>query len=194
MLTYLDMCGTGPTDEEMAAMRARYPQIKFVWFTTISKWTIRTDIQGFSTGNRYTFPNGAGKYTGDIKEFSYKRIREEDFENLKYCTDIIALDIGHCTRIKHLDFLEYVPQLRYLDIALCDFTDITPIGTLKNLEYLQMMYNIVSDITPLRNCQELRFLNLSDNRVSEIETVLSLQSLNGFQSTQTNSQKHRSKS
>jgi len=174
-LTRLDMCGTGPSDGEMAAMRAQYPAIKFIWFTRVSNWVIRTDIKGFSTGNRVRFPNGAGYYDSD--KFSYKRIRSTDFENLKYCTDLIALDIGHSSRVGNVEFLKYLPQLQYLDIALCDLTDISPLENLPNLVYLQMMYNYVEDITPLKNCTKLRFLNASDNNLNAADTLLGMPEL-----------------
>lgn len=174
-LTYLDMCGCGPSDAEMAAMRAEYPKIQFVWYTRVAGWRLRTDIVGFSTGNRSRFPNGAGKYVAE--EFSYESIAEEDLENLKYCTDLIALDIGHCGHVKSLDFLAELPKLKYLDIALCDFTDISALESQPDLVYLQMMYNCVEDISPLTNCKDLRFLNLSDNKISDYRPLLELTKL-----------------
>ena len=174
-LTRLDMCGCGPDDFEMAAMRERYPDIKFIWLTRVSGWIIRTDIKGFSTGNRTRFPDGAGWYTES--KFSYKAIKAEDLVNLKYCTDLIALDIGHCTRVKSLDFLRTLPKLQYLDIALCDFTDISALESQPDLIYLQMMYNLVSDISPLQYCKELRFLNLSDNVIADPAPLYALTKL-----------------
>ncbi len=174
-LTYLDMCGTGPSDEEMAAMRARYPAIKFVWFTHVYDWIIRTDIKGFSTGNRSRFPDGAGKYLGG--KFSYQKIRASDFENLKYCTDLVALDVGHCSKIGNVDFLENLPQLKYLDIALCDLIDISVLEKLPDLIYLQMMYNYVEDITPLENCTKLRFVNASNNNLTSADVFLKMPEL-----------------
>jgi Leucine-rich repeat (LRR) protein len=174
-LTYLDMCGCGPSDEEMAAMRARYPQVKFVWYTHVAGWILRTDIQGFSTGNRSRFPNGAGWYAAD--NFPYRTVSSESLANLKYCTDLIALDIGHCTRVKNIDFLATLPRLKYLDIALCDLTDISALASQPDLIYLQMMYNLVWDISPLKNCKELRFLNLSDNQIMDAAPLFELTKL-----------------
>jgi hypothetical protein len=171
-LTLLDMCGSGPGDDEMAAMRARYPEMKFIWYTRVSNWIIRTDIKGFSTGNRRKFPDGYGWYTSD--KFSYTSIRSSDFENLKYCTDLIALDVGHCSRIGDIEFLKYLPQLIYLDIALCDLTDVSSLASLPELIYLQMMYNYIEDITPLKNCTKLRFVNASNNNLTSADAFLEL--------------------
>jgi len=188
-LTRLDMCGCGPTDEEMAAMRERYPDIKFVWLTRVSKWIIRTDIKGFSTGNKRRFPDGAGEYVGD--DYEYGDIHAEDFENLKYCTDLIALDVGHCHNIGNIDFIAGLPKLKYLVISLCNLTDISVLAEQTDLEFLEMTYNYLTDITPIRSCTKLRFLNLSSNAVSETDTFLMLSNLerlwlndNGFSDEQ----------
>jgi len=174
-LTRLDMCGTGPSDEEMAAMRARYPATKFIWYTQIYQWTIRTDIKGFSTGQRREFPDGAGWYDGS--KFSYSRFRSEGFENLKYCTDLVALDVGHCVKIGNVDFLAYLPQLRILDISLCDLTDISVLTNLPELEFLELNYNYLTDITPIASLKKLRFLNLNNNNISSYDALLDLPAL-----------------
>jgi len=174
-LTYLDMCDCGPSDEEMAAMRAEYPAVKFVWYTRVAGWRIRTDIVGFSTGNRYRFPNGAGQYVAG--SFSYATIGAKELENLKYCTDLIALDIGHCKRVQDISFLATLPKLLYLDIALCNLTDISALESQPDLIYLQMMYNCVEDISPLTNCKNLRFLNLSDSKIQDYTPLLELTKL-----------------
>lgn len=171
-LTRLDMCGTGPSDEEMAAMRARYPAIKFIWYTRVYNWLIRTDIKGFSTGQRREFPDGAGWYTGD--SFSYKRMRSEHFENLKYCTDLVALDVGHCTKIGDVDFLAYLPQLRILVISLCDLTDISVLTNLPELEFLELNYNYVVDISPIASLKKLKYLNLNNNNITSYDALLDL--------------------
>ncbi len=171
-LTRLDMCGTGPSDEEMAAMRERYPQTKFIWYTNVYKWILRTDIKGFSTGQKRKFPDGAGWYAGD--SFSYKRVRSSDFENLKYCTDLVALDVGHCTNIGDVNFLTNLPQLRILDISLCDLTDISALASLTQLEFLELNYNYVTDISPIANLKKLKYLNLNNNNISSYDALLDL--------------------
>ena len=174
-LTRLDMCNCGPTDEEMAAMRARYPDTKFIWMTKVSKWMIRTDIQGFSTGNKRKFPDGMGYYIG--KDFEYGNIHAEDFENLKYCTDLVALDVGHCDNIGNIDFIAGLPKLKYLIISLCNLTDISALENQTDLEFLEMTYNYLTDISPIRNCKKLRFLNLSANEVTSIDVYMGLTNL-----------------
>ncbi len=176
-LKMLDMCGSGPSDEEMAAIRARYPQVKVVWYIHIYNWVIRTDIKGFSTGNRSRFPNGGGRYVPDGKLFSYHKIHAKDLEVLKYCTDMIALDVGHCTRLENVDFLKYLPNLQYLDIALCNLEDISVLENMHDLVYLQMMYNYISDPSPIKNNTKLRYVNASNNTLTSADVFLSLPNL-----------------
>lgn len=171
-LTRLDMCGTGPSDEEMAGMRTRYPAIKFIWYTRIYNWVIRTDIKGFSCGQRRKFPDGMGWYDSD--KFSYRHIRSEHFENLKYCTDLIALDIGHSSHVGDINFLTKLPKLKILDISLCDLTDISPLAYQTELEFLEMTYNYVTDISPLANMKKLKYLNLNNNNLTGYDALLDL--------------------
>jgi len=176
-LKMLDMCGSGPSDEEMAAIRARYPQVKVVWYIHIYNWVIRTDIKGFSTGNRSRFPNGGGRYVPDGKLFSYHKIHAKDLEVLKYCTDLIALDIGHCTRVGNIDFLKYQPKLQYLDIALCNLEDISVLENMHDLVYLQMMYNYIADASPIKNNTKLRYVNASNNILTSADVFTTLPKL-----------------
>jgi Leucine-rich repeat (LRR) protein len=143
--------------------------------TKVSKWMIRTDIQGFSTGNKRKFPDGMGYYIG--KDFEYGNIHAEDFENLKYCTDLVALDVGHCDNIGNIDFIAGLPKLKYLIISLCNLTDISALESQTDLEFLEMTYNYLTDISPIRNCTKLRFLNLSANEVTSIDIYMGLTSL-----------------
>lgn len=171
----IDMCGCGPSNEEMEYLRERFPNIKFVWLIRVSEWIIRTDIKGFSTGNRKTFPDGAGEYVGGHNAYSF--ITTESLRNLKYCTDLIALDFGHCHKIHDISFIADLPKLRYLDFSLCNVDDISVLAQQTELEFLEMKTNNISDITPLRNCTKLKYLNCGINDISEIDTFLRLPQL-----------------
>lgn len=174
-LARLDMCNCGPTDDEMAAMRARYPKIKFIWMTRVSKWIVRTDIPGFSTGNKRKFPNGMGEFVGT--NTSFRDIHAADFENLKYCTDLVALDVGHCAHIGNIDFIAELPKLKYLIVSLCDITDVSPIADQTDLEFLEIKYNYLTDISCLSKLTKLRYLNCSNNLISDFSVVYSMPKL-----------------
>ena len=177
-LTYADLCGCGLSNEQMVALRERYTAVKFVWLIRVSGWELRTDIKGFSTGQRKSFPDGAGKYVG--KKHSYKSFRSKDFENLKYCTDLIALDVGHCTKIGDVDFISRLPKLKYLIISLCDLTDISPLANQTELEFLEIKYNYITDLSPIANCTKLRYLNCANNEISDFSVIGNMPKLERF--------------
>lgn len=174
-LASIDMCGCGPSNDEMAALRERYPNTKFIWYVRVSGWLIRTDIKGFSTGNRYRFPDGGGWFVVD--SMPYSRIYVKDLENLKYCTDLVALDFGHCKEITDISFIANLPKLKYLIFSMCKVDDISVLADQTELEFLEIKNNRITDITPLRNCTKLRFLNCGINDIDEIDTFLALPNL-----------------
>ena len=73
---------------------------------------------------------------------------ENDFSILKYCKNLMALDVGH-NIIRDVSFLYDLPKLRVLILACNCITDITPVGSLKDLEYLEIFWNQIGDISPL---------------------------------------------
>lgn len=173
-LEKIDMCGCGVSDEDMAALRDSYPQVKFVWLVSFGpanhRYTVRTDVTCFSTllGKSRT-------YCGD----------EDDYKELfLYCTDLVALDMGHndiadislISNLKKLQMLimtdnkivDLSPLTACEDLFFLEFNknrvnDITPLTQMKNLKYVTLHYNRVEDITPLYNEQGLEILVLSEN-------------------------------
>lgn len=168
-LTYADLCGCGLADEEMIALRTRYRAVKFVWLIRVAGWEIRTDIKGFSTGQRHKFPDGAGGFVGE--KHSYRSFRSSDFENLTLCTDLVALDVGHCTNIGDIDFIARLPKLKYLVLSLCDIKDISPLKNQTDLEFVEIKYNYIEDLSPLAACTKIRFFNCSNNEISDFSVV-----------------------
>ncbi len=138
------MCDCGISNEDMAALNDRHENVRFVWRVYFSEFSLRTDDTNFIAARvRNDFP-----------------IYSNDLEVLKYCPDLIALDLGH-KDITHLNFLQYVPHLKYLILVENDVNNITPIGELQELEYLEMFWTKCEDISPLQNCKSLTDLNIS---------------------------------
>ncbi|MEN6593336.1 MAG: leucine-rich repeat domain-containing protein [Clostridiaceae bacterium] len=171
-LTYCDLCDTGLTNEQMETLMAQFPNVKFVWYVDIGAWRIRTDIEAFSTGNRDEFPNGAGYFTGKGRT----SLTDTETEALKYCTDLVYLDLGH-NKITSLTFLEGLTKLRVLIVGSNKIPDITSIAKLVNLEYLEMFMNLVTDISPLSGLTKLAYLNCSRNSFTDITPLLSMTQL-----------------
>lgn len=169
-LTYADMCYCGVSNEDMAALRDSYPAIKFVWMIRVANWEMRTDTKAFSTGNRKTFEGG--RFLGGSSV-----VHTEDLEPLKYCTDMIALDIGHMRHVTDISIVEYLPKLQYLIIGMCGIKDITPIGKLSDLVFLETFQNYIYDITPFLNLKNLKYLNCSTNMFTDIDVLSQLTQL-----------------
>lgn len=146
-LTWVDMCDCGLSNEVMDGLNKRYDPIRFVWKVHFSVYTLRTDATFFCAS--------------DLPGNGYVAIKmtDEQLEPLKYCEDLIALDLGHM-RYTDLSFLENMPKLQYLILVEAKFSDITPIGTLKDLVYLEIFMNTIDDLSPLLNCTSLKHLNI----------------------------------
>lgn len=137
------MCGCGIDNETMDALNRRHEDIKFVWQVSVgSKW-VRTDITSFIPFKLY------------VDYFV-----EGELDNLKYCTDMVALDLGH-QRINTCEFVAYMPNLKYLIIADTQIMDISPLEGLENLEFLEMFLIYSQDYTPLLSLKNLKDLNLA---------------------------------
>ena len=146
-LTWVDMCGCGISDEAMDALNKKYPEKRFVWEVHFSVYTLRTDATFFCASD---LPNNG---------YVAIKMTDEQLAPLKYCEDLIALDLGHM-RYTDLSFLENMPKLQYLILVEAKFTDITPIGTLKDLVYLEIFMNTIDDLSPLLSCTNLKHLNI----------------------------------
>lgn len=165
-LEYLDMCDCGLDNQHMEELQNTYPDIKFVWKVTLGLWTIRTDAVAFST-----LKDGSITY----------RLTNEDVQVLKYCKDMVALDIGH-NKVTDISFLQYMPNLRIL--ILVDnwdgetpehyISDLSMIKYVPKLVYLEFFVGDVSDLSFLEYTPEMVDLNISYNPVSDVSYLLNL--------------------
>ena len=138
------MCNCGVSNEDMDALNKKYGDIRFVWMVDIEWAAIRTDAVFFT-------PYAASGVT--------QTHRLTGLRNLKYCPDLIALDIGHC-HTQDLSYLAIMPHLKYLILAENYVTDITLVGNLTELKWLEMFQCVTKDISPLLNCTALEDLNI----------------------------------
>lgn len=141
-LTYVDMSDCGISNEDMDALNRRHEDIKIVWTVTLGSWyRTKTDITWFMPVKHGFYPRG------------------NDLYNLRYCTDVICLDIGHM-KVTNCDFVAYMPHLQYLLLADTRITDITPLTGLTELIYLELFMTGVTDYSPLLTLTSLEDLNL----------------------------------
>lgn len=140
-LKKVDMCGCGLSNEEMDALNKRHMDTQFVWTVSIGPMTLRTDVT-------YFMPFKLGH-----------EVTDSMCKNLRYCTDIVCMDLGHMS-ISNCDFVEYMPHLQYLILGDTGVSDLTAIGTLKELKYLELFLTKATDFWPLLGCTALEDLNI----------------------------------
>ncbi|MDD6201156.1 MAG: hypothetical protein PUB93_07825, partial [Firmicutes bacterium] len=131
-------------NEDMAAYRDRVrDQYKVVWTVRLGpSIALRTDKDNF-------MPNhfGVGRLFND---YAY---------NLRYCEDMVCLDVGHMT-LTDISFVEFMPKLKYLILAWTEVQYIEPIRSCKNLIWLELDNSCIRDYSPLVDCTALEDLNI----------------------------------
>ena len=146
--------------ESIDALTEAFPQVKFGMTMRIGDHLVRTDATAFSTlhGN------------------SSRHHDEDDFRYLKYCTNLLALDIGH-NSVRDVSFLYDLPDLKVLILACNEITDITPVGSLHQLEYLELFKNDIRDLSCLEACTKLIDLNVCFNHIEDLTPIAKLSRL-----------------
>ncbi len=172
-LTKADLSNCGLSNEQMEQLISQFPSVKFVWIIKIGAWEVRTDITAFSKGNRKTFPNGMGLFTGEGKT----NFNNDDIQVLKYLTDLVYLDLGHGNRISDVTVISQLKHLRVLILSMNKIEDISPLAALKELECLEIYQNPIKDISPVAELPNLKYLNCSSTYIEDITPLLGLQNL-----------------
>lgn len=157
-LTRADICKTGFTNAEYAALQDAFPDIRMIWEIVWHHWTFRTDVVAFSTMKTcaQTF-------------FLY----DEDAQYLRYCTDLVALDLGH-NRVHDWSFLQYMPNLKILIAVDNQVEDLSWIRYTPKLEYLEFFVGYVTDLSFLQYTPNMVDLNISYNRVKDATYLYNL--------------------
>ena len=155
-LEKVSMCDTGLTEDQMGQLFDAHPNIKFIWWLEFGHYKLRTDATAFTTalgtGNRYGY--------GD-----------KTFACLRYCTDLMMLDLGHnhCTTLEPFRGLT---KLRVLIMADNKLTDIAPVADFKDLEFCELFLNDITDLSPLTGLEHLVDLNVFYNPLYDNYKVL----------------------
>lgn len=138
------MSHCGFDDATMDELNNRYPNIRFVWSVKIKDVYLRTDAT-------YFYP---------FKFYRTMTVNNKDLYPLRYCTDLVCIDIGHMGEVTDCEWAAFMPNLKYLIIGETAISDLTPLSGLKNLVYLEMFTVPVTDYSPLVGCTGLEDLNL----------------------------------
>ena len=123
-LSTVDVKALKYSDSDCVSIVEAFPEKKIVWVVHFGRWAVPTDAVVFSTLN---------SHDSDISTY----YRDATFEPLfKYCTDLVALDLGHN-----------------------NITNLEPIGKMTQLQVLILGDNInIRDATPLKNLTNLRYM------------------------------------
>ena len=153
-LKKVDMFATQVTAAQVGKLTEALPEVAFGWKLQLMKYKdrhiVRTDAEAFSTLHGKC-PNHASS----------------EFGLLKYCTNLLALDLGH-NNLTDLSFLLNMPRLRVLILGENQkLKNIEALAELKDLEYLELFTCGIKDITPLTKLPNLIDLNLANNSVAD---------------------------
>ncbi len=162
-LKKVDMYNTVINLKVHKEMKEMFPEVEIGAQIRLKGRRFRTDITAFST---------LAKEGDNSNLLNY----DEVCMLSERCKNLYALDIGH-NRVKKLDFLYNMPELRVLIVALCDLTDIAPIASLKHLEYLEIFHNKITDISCLKDLKYLMDLDLVQNYVEDLTPLTEMKSL-----------------
>ncbi len=155
-LQRVEMCQCGISNEEMDTLGKRHPETKFVWSFRFGSGYLRTDetaLIPFKYGYHFDSP-----------------CSDEQTKLLKYCTDLICLDLGHM-QMKDLSFLEYMPKLKYLILGDTRAADYSPVGYLTELIYLEVFWSDFKESDVLLKLTKLEDLNCAWAKLEEPEVL-----------------------
>ncbi len=143
-LEKLVMSDCGIDSETMAEFRERQREnYKVVWTVYMGdKCKARTD-------DIYFMPIQQGEYY----------FNDTDALELKYCEDMICLDLGHHP-IHNIDFVAYMPHLKYLILAHTGVRDVSPIVSCQELIYLEVDWSEIQSYEPIAELKALEDINL----------------------------------
>ena len=136
------LCDCGLPNEELAALNERLPDIRVIWNVQVGGRNTRTD-------ETYFAPNKWGL-----------KMTDENIQDLRYCTDMVCVDIGHSKKVTNCRWAEYMPELKYLILADSNVRGLEPLRNLKKLQYLELFLIPGQDLSPLQGCTALEDLNL----------------------------------
>lgn len=143
---YLDMDSCGVPNEIMAQIRDEFPAVDVVWRVDFgSNYSVRTNVTKILASK----PSVGGALTNS------------NSTNLKYCTNVHYLDLGHNDDLSDFSFVTYMPELEICVASITAITDLTPFASCSNLVWLECGSTGISDLSPLANCKKLRHLNVA---------------------------------
>ena len=144
----LDMDSCGVSNENMAVIRDENPDVDVVWRIWFgTDYSVRTNVTCILASK----PSKGGILYDDVGD------------QLKYCTKVRYLDLGHNSDIYDFGFVRSMPDLEIAVISMTGISDLSPFASCSHLKWLEAGNCKLSDLSPLAECKELRHLNVGTN-------------------------------
>ena len=143
--TYLDMDTCGVSSEAMGKIREQFPDVEVVWRIWFGKeFSVRTDCERIIATNH---------------------LNDANSKDLKYCTKVRLLDVGHNPNLTDISFLTDMTELECCILAIMPFRDLTPLTNCTKMEYLELCEmqthpGQMLDLSPLAGMTHLHHLNI----------------------------------
>ncbi len=94
---------------------------------------------------------------------------------LKYCRDVVYMDLGHDEGISDISFTANMPKLECLILSSAGVTDLTPLKNCSTLTWLELVNCVkLKDISPVAGMDSIKYLNISDSGVRDISPVMDM--------------------
>ncbi len=139
--TYVKLDDCGIDNEVMEKLRDDYPDVKVVWRIFVTRTSYLTDVEMI----HWT-----------------KRVSDEGLSVLKYCTDLMYLDLGHNSLMSDISFINYMPKLKIAILVDSKISDLSPLANCPDLEHIELVNcRELYDLSPLANCTKLKRVNIS---------------------------------
>ena len=162
------MLRCGISNEDMEKINLRHENVQFVWMVQVYSYGVRTDQTFFTIYNC---------------EYDYG-VNDRLADELRYCHDMEAMDLGHMHLFGDTYFFTQMPHLKYLIISQTAHSSIPELSSLKELIYLEAGKCSMTDLTPLLGCPKLEHLNIVYKRThddavaaSDIEVLTQMKQL-----------------
>ncbi|MBR1456723.1 MAG: hypothetical protein IJ594_06140 [Oscillospiraceae bacterium] len=157
----LDMDFCNVSNENMAVIRDENPDVDVVWRIWFgSDYSVRTNVTSILASK----PSKGGTLYDSVGD------------QLKYCTKVRYLDLGHNSEIYDFNFVRSMPDLEIVVISMTGISDLSPFASCTHLKYMEAGNCRLSDLSPLAECKELRHLNVGTNEgVHDISPLYDLE-------------------
>lgn len=153
-LKYLKMDTCGVDNEVMAQLRDDYPEVKVVWRVFIDIFSILTD----ETMLRMTH-----------------HLNDGNVADLKYCTEITYMDIGHNSKLTDISWIAGMTKLECAVISGSRVTDLSALANCPNLTWLELAFcGSLKDLSPLEGLTNLKYLNVGMTKVEDLSPIMDL--------------------